>query len=416
MIVFRLLFQTVILALAQLKYNWIRAILTTLGIVIGVFAVIFVVAVTEGMRNYVLDQFESIGASRVWVFPRRPREGGDRFSWRQIRMTNKEAFGMTAACPSMKRLTPIKGFTQEVQFGDRKEPNVNVQGIWPEWHDIENRLVVQGRPFMRIDEEDRRQVCLINDKAIEELALPAEPCGQPIIVGGRKFLIIGVVETKAVGPMFGGGESKTEVFIPFGTADMMRPEHMSGGIYVAGQTYTPEQFTDVKAEVTFYMRKSRNLKPDDPDTFGVEAIEQHKAQFASVSRYMVIGAAVVGFISLIVGGVGIMNIMLVSVSERKREIGLRKAMGAQPPVVLTQFLIEAIVLCVVGALLGLALAAGMVTLLKSGGGESPMAKAAIPLWSIIVSVGFSVLTGLGFGMFPAIMAARLDPIVALRHE
>lgn len=415
MMVFRVLYQTVILALEQLKYNWIRAILTTLGIVIGVWAVIVTVAAAEGMRNYVLDQFESMGASRVWVFPRRPRQGGDRFSWRQIRMTNKEAMGMMGACPSLKRITPIKGFTQEIQFDDRKEPNVNVQGIWPVWHEIENRQVIQGRPFMGIDEEDRRQVCIINDKAIQELGLPKEPVGQPLIVGGRKFLIIGVVETKSVSPMFGGGESQTEVYIPFGTADSMRPEP-SSGLYVTGQTHTPDQFEDVRAEVGFFMRKMRNLKPDDPDTFGVEAIEQHKEQFKSVSRYMTIGAAVIGGISLLVGGVGIMNIMLVSVSERTREIGLRKAMGAQPPIVLAQFLVEAVVLCLVGALIGLALAIGMVAMMKSGGGDSPLAKAAVPMWAIVVSMGFSAFTGLVFGMFPAIKAARLDPIVALRHE
>jgi putative ABC transport system permease protein len=215
--------------------------------------------------------------------------------------------------------------------------------------------------------------------------------------------------------MFGGGESRTEVYIPFGTADMMRPEPNSG-LYVAGQTYTPEQFEDVKAEVTFYMRKSRGLKPDDPDTFGVEAIEQHKQQFKNVSMYMTVGAAFIGGFSLLVGGIGIMNIMLVSVSERTREIGLRKAMGAQPPIVMAQFLVEAIVLCMVGAFLGLLLALALVGAMKSGGGDSPFAKAAIPLWSIIVSIGFAVGTGLLFGMFPAIKAARLDPIVALRHE
>ncbi|MGD9688891.1 MAG: ABC transporter permease [Phycisphaerales bacterium] len=415
MMIFRVLSQTVILALAQLKYNWMRALLTTLGIVIGVWAVIFTVAMAEGMRNYVLDQFESIGASRVWIFPRRPRESGDRFSWRQIRISNKEAFGMMAACPSLKRITPIKGFSQDVQFGDRKEPNVNVQGIWPEWHDIEDRTVMQGRPFMRIDDEDRRQVCIVNDKAIEELALPAEPVGKPLLVGGRKFLIVGVVETKSVGAMFGGGESRTEVYIPFGTADLMRPEWMSG-IYIAGQTHTPEQFEDVRAEVRFFMRNSRQLKPDDPDTFGVEAIEQHKEQFKSVSKYMTIGATVLGGISLFVGGVGIMNIMFVSVSERTREIGLRKAMGAQPPIVLAQFLVEAIVLCLVGALIGMAIAVGLVAMVRSGGGESPLTKAAIPLWSVVVSMGFAAMTGLVFGMFPAIKAARMDPIVALRHE
>ncbi len=414
MIFIRLLFQTVFLALSQIWSNKGRAFLTTLGIIIGVAAVILTVAATQILKQFVLEQFETIGASRVWVFPRMPREQVGRFSWRQIRMSTFEAEGMMKACPSLKRLTPIKSFTVPVQYGDRTEPTVNIQGIWPTWHDIENRSVISGRPFLPIDEENRHQVCVVNDKAIEELSLPTEPVGESLLINGSKFLIVGVVETKAVSPMFGGGEARSEVYIPFKTADMMRPDWMSG-LYVSAQTNNPKDFEEAKAEITDFMRKRRKLQPGDPNTFGVESIEQAREQFNKVAVYMTSGAVVIVGISLIVGGVGIMNIMLVSVSERTREIGLRKAVGAPPIVVLMQFLVEAVVLCLFGGAIGLAIGFGA-KLAASTDPASVVAKAAIPMWAVWLSIGFSAGTGIVFGMFPALKAARLDPIEALRHE
>ncbi|MGQ0629060.1 MAG: ABC transporter permease [Phycisphaerales bacterium] len=410
----RLLFQTVFLALGQIWSNKGRAVLTTLGIVIGVAAVIGTVWATQGLRGFVLEQFESIGASRVWVFPRMPRDQVGRFSWRQVRMTNAEAEGMLAACPSLKRLTPIKSFTSSVQYGDRTEPNVAISGIWPSWHDIENRTVINGRPFLSVDDENRHQVCLVNDKAIEELGMSTNCVGETLLIAGSKFLIVGVVETKSVSPMFGGGESRTEVYIPFKTADTMRPEWMSG-LYIAGQTNAPEDFEEAKAEIVDFMRKRRKLQPGDPNTFGVEAIEQAREQFNKVAVYMTAGAMIIVGISLVVGGVGIMNIMLVSVSERTREIGLRKAVGAPPVVIMIQFLVEAVVLCLVGGAIGLTLGFG-IKWLTAMNADNAFSKAAIPLWAVGLSVGFSAGTGIIFGLFPAIKAARLDPIEALRHE
>jgi putative ABC transport system permease protein len=175
-------------------------------------------------------------------------------------------------------------------------------------------------------------------------------------------------------------------------------------------------FEDAKAEIRAQLRRIRNLRPQDPDTFGVEAIEAAISQFKKVATGITIFIAGVVSISLLVGGIGIMNIMLVSVSERTREIGLRKALGARPEVVLLQFLVEAITLCLIGCAVGLLVGGGVVLMMRSFGAESPVAKAQAPMWSIILSVVFSASTGVIFGMFPAIKASRLDPIVALRHE
>jgi putative ABC transport system permease protein len=413
-VILRLLIQTVVLALQQIWANKIRAMLTTLGIVIGVSAVIILAAAGQGFKTFVLDQFSAFGASKVWIFPRMPPEQRDRFSFRQIRLNTDQVDSILSYCPSLQAITPVMQINATVQAGDRVQQFVNIQGVRPSWHDIEERSVIRGRALMQVDEDERRQVCLVNDKAIEELGLDADPTGTTILAAERRFLIIGVVETKQVSPMFGGNEAQTEIFIPFNTGVSIRPEPR---LYAIGKTKAPELFEDAKAEVTAHLRRVRHLGPEDPDTFGVQAIEQAISQFKKVAGGITVFIAGVVSISLLVGGIGIMNIMLVSVSERTREIGLRKAIGARPEVVLLQFLVEAITLCLMGCVLGLIIGGAIVLAMRSFGGEtSPVAKAEAPMWSIILSVVFSAGTGVIFGMFPAIKASRLDPIVALRHE
>jgi len=412
MILARLMIQTVVLALQQIWANKVRAILTTLGIIIAVAAVVITVAATTGLKQFVLDQFATVGANKVWIFPRRPDNQRERYNFRQIRITTDQVDGLIANCPSLARISPIMEMAYAVQYGDRVRPFVSVKGIRPEWHEIEQRFVTHGRVFTAIDEDERRQVCLVNDKALSELALDADPSGQTLLVNGRRFLIVGVVETRVVSPMFGGDEASSEVFIPFRTGEMMRPEPR---MYVVGQIKSPDLVEDVKAEVKFYMRKKRNLGPDEPDTFGVEAIDQIIEQFKKIAAGITVFIGGMVSVSLLVGGIGIMNIMLVSVSERTREIGLRKAVGARPEVILLQFLVEAVTLCMVGGAVGLAIGQAMVLGLRMIP-DSPMKSAAIPLWAVVLAVLFSAGTGVIFGMFPAIKAARLDPIDALRHE
>jgi putative ABC transport system permease protein len=410
MILLRLSLQTVVLALAQIWVNKVRALLTTLGIIIAVIAVVVTVAVMVGLKQFVLDQFDSIGANKIWVFPNWPRQARDKFSYRQIRITQPQVDGMLAAVPSLQRLTPIMQMGPSVQFGDIVRRGVQVYGVRPDWHDIEQRFVTHGRTFTSIDEEERRQVCLINDKGVEEFGLDADPTGKFILLDGRRFLIVGVVETKQPNPMMGDQDGQqTEIIIPFATGVMMRPEPR---LFIVAQTWKPDQFEDAKAEVRGYMRRIRHLQPDDPDTFGVEAIEAVRDQFGKIAFVMTATVGGLALISLLVGGIGIMNIMLVSVSERTREIGLRKAVGARPEVVLVQFLVEAVTLCLVGGGFGLIVSEGIVIGLRA----IFLKGAAIPIWAVAIGVGFSALTGVVFGMFPAIKAARLDPIEALRHE
>ncbi|MCE7973372.1 MAG: hypothetical protein DYG92_03460 [Leptolyngbya sp. PLA1] len=412
MILIRLLFQTVLLALGQIWANRFRAVLTSLGIIIAVWSVIGVVGAMQGFKGFLLDQFATFGANKVWVFPRMPPGQRDRYSWRQVRMTVDQIDSLLPNSPSLDLVSPILQLNCDVQAGDRFIRMATVQGVRPSWHDIEQRYVTVGRPLSNTDEEQRRQVCLVNDKGVRELALADDPTGSYLLVQGRRFLIVGVVETKQVSPMFGGDEAQTEIFIPFSTGSGMREFPR---MYAVATTKAPELFEDARAEITAQMRRVRKLGPEDPDTFGVEAIEQAIAQVKSVLGGATVMLAGLVSVALVVGGIGIMNIMLVSVSERTREIGLRKAVGARPEVILLQFLVEAITLSMVGCVIGLALGLASVAAMKAIP-DSFLAKANAPTWAIMLAVLFSAGTGVVFGMFPAIKAASLNPIEALRHD
>ena len=408
----RLLWQTVFLAVGQVWANKVRAVLTALGIIIGVLGVTVVAAGLDGMQGYVLTQFEGIGAKKMWVWGDIPDGKRTVMSWSDVRISTYEANLIIDNAESVETLTPRCSSGWNITNGTKISQAVRVTGIWPTWHEIENRQVLYGRPFSRIDDDENRQVCLINEQGIEELDLDTDPVGDYILVSGRRFLIVGVVESKELSAMMGGGQARTELYIPFATHKMMNPYTWTD---LTLQLYDPDKAGDAKAEIRYILRNHRNLDPEDEDTFDMFVVQSAIENFNNVAKVIgFIMSGVIG-ISLLVGGIGIMNIMLVSVSERTREIGLRKAMGAKPPVVLMQFLVEAVVLCVVGGLVGLLIGNVIVAAVQFIP-DFPLESISIPRWAVILSLGFSAVVGIVFGMFPAIKAALLNPIDALRHE
>ena len=407
----RMLWQTVFLAINQVWANKIRSALTALGIIIGVLGVTVVAAGLDGMRGYVLNQFEGIGAKKMWLNGDVPESKQATMSWSDVRMTTTEADLILENAKEIESMTPMCQTNWSVANGKKVIPRARVTGIWPTWHEIENRQVLFGRPFSRIDDEENRQVCLINELAIEELNLDIDPVGDYILVNGRRFLIVGVIESKEAS-VFEGGQAKTEIYIPFSTHKVMNPYTWT---WFTMQLVDADKSDDAKAEVRFILRNHRNLGPNDEDTFEMFAIQSAIESFNGVAWVISVIMVGVVFISLIVGGIGIMNIMLVSVSERTREIGLRKAMGAKPPVILLQFLVEAVVLCVAGGLIGLFIGKVLVAAVQFIP-NFPLESISIPPWAILLSLSFSATVGIVFGMFPAIKAAMLNPIDALRHE
>ena len=405
--------QAIYLALSQIWANKLRSILTTLGIIFGVWAVTTVVAAISGVTTMVLAEFESLGGSKMFIFPDRPDDAPrNKYPWEMIRLKPEELVALATHCPSVIGITPQTTFGASIQHGERQRDSVSVTGIWPDWHDIERRTTLIGRPFAGIDEDNARQVCLVNEAAISELGLDTDPTGEHILINTRRFLVIGVVENKQES-IFDRDTTGTEVFIPFATAvKLQSPEFF---FMITMKLKGPEVVEEAKAEAKFVLRQARKLGPDDPNTFEIFAADEFIEGIQKVAGIMTVGGACVVAVSLLVGGIGIMNIMLVSVSERTREIGLRKAVGATPAAVLMQFLLEAVTLCIAGGLIGIAAGEATSFALSVIPGIG-LSQAAVPWWAIVMSFSFCAVIGVVFGMFPAIKAARLDPIEALRHE
>jgi putative ABC transport system permease protein len=358
----------------------------------------------------VLKEFASFGAANMFIAPDWDRSQMGR-RWVDISIRPREIEGILDHCPSLKTFSRLAFNRQDLAYGTKSEPNVQLMGIDPSWHEISDRKVTTGRPFSLIDNEQGRPVCLINKKAVDKLEMPADPSGSSVMIGGRRYRVVGLVEERKDTGLF-GNESELEVFVPLRTAVQLQRDP---SIYVMAAARSPELSEEAVAEVKFFLRRTRHVRIGEKDNFRIEAIQAYVDQFRKVSGAITAVAIGIVGISLIVGGVGIMNIMLVSVSERTREIGLRKAVGARPGAILLQFLIEAVMICLMGGLIGLLFGQGMTSLMARIP-QAQLQNAAIPMWAVVLSFGFCALTGLAFGMFPAIKAARLDPIEALRHE
>ncbi|MCE9619360.1 MAG: ABC transporter permease [Planctomycetes bacterium] len=406
-------FESILLAFRQIWANKMRSALTALGIIVGVASTTAVIAALTGMKTQVLKEFETFGAARLYVWPSRPENAPrNKYPWEKVRLKAREAQAIADQCRSVKCVTPISETSLSVQSLNETLEGVSITGMWPAWHQTENRQVIMGRPFSAADIDNARQVCMVNELGIRDLKLPNDPVGEHLIIGGRRFLIVGVVET-ITERMTGFSTISAELFIPFPMMEKFQDRDYF--MQIVAMANSPADADDAKMEITRVMKKIRQLGPDDPETFRVQAIDQFINQFKSIASGITAVAGGIVAISLLVGGIGIMNIMLVSVSERTREIGLRKAVGATPSAILLQFLLEAVTLCLVGGMVGVMIGQSFAMLLRVFLGTY-LKEASVPGWAIALAFLFSAIVGVVFGMFPAIKASRLDPIEALRHD
>jgi putative ABC transport system permease protein len=368
----------------------------------------------------VLADLETLGAKTIWVWFARPDTGPKKsISWWELRFWPDEFDGLLEHCPSVtkfSRVSPID-YRFVASFGEKTVEGVRLMGIDPGWEEIANRPVIMGRPFSEIDQSEERMVCYIEVALRDKLGMDKDCIGQMITVKGRSFMVVGVIDQRPDLAVIDTGENRMEVYemyLPYNT--FLKLGDKRPFIYVMAMSKSPEVSEEAVSEIKFFLRKSRRpaLSPGEPDTFGAQSMQSAMQQFNQLSQVITLVAGGVVSISLLVGGVGIMNIMLVSVSERTREIGLRKAVGAKKGAILTQFLVESIVLCFLGGIIGL----GIGKLLTMGICliNKMMNMSHIPLWAVVLSFCFCGTVGITFGMFPAIKAMRLDPIEALRHE
>jgi putative ABC transport system permease protein len=409
---FQLFYQSIYLALGQIWTNKTRSILTTIGIVIGVASVTAVIAALTGLETKIKSQVETFGTNTIFISPRRPDKGPLRHaSWWTIRFLPEHFDDMLEHCPSVARFSRIGGVGwHTTRHGEKSVERVEVIGIEPAYHEIENRPVILGRKLSVIDDMQVRHVCLIEPKLRDELRLDRDCIGESIRIGHNSFSIVGIIEPRPELDFGQESRDRYEAFVPFRTVFKFGEP----GIWAFAASKSTEITEEAQAEISFFLRRTRHIRPGEPDTFRVESLKSALETFDKIALMVKLVAGGIVGISLLVGGVGIMNIMLVSVSERTREIGLRKAVGAKKSAILTQFLIEAVVLCFFGGLIGVGI--GQCLTLIISGINPVLDMVYIPAWAILLSFGFAGSVGIFFGMFPAIKAARLDPIEALRHE
>jgi putative ABC transport system permease protein len=401
------LFQNVFGALEQLWANKIRSLLTVLGIIIAVSSTIIVVAVVQGFSGYVTKFFESLGTNSIWVFPEPPP---------RIMMTNRPRAEMVEAdleevertCSAVSRLAPLVMRKSPVKLGNTTI-NTDVIGTNNDFQYVRNRFVEIGRFFGPVEIDSKRPVCLIGRDVMKKLEVDESILGQYLTIEQFRFKVIGIMEYKG---SFMGDSQDDYILVPYSTALQLHPENRRFMAFMC-QAETPEQVSEATAQMVNTLRRRHKLTADQPNDFRIGTQDEVLKTFGRISTAAtMILAGIVG-ISLLVGGIGIMNVMLVSVTERTREIGLRKAVGARRRDILAQFLTEAVVLSLAGGLIGVVIGYS-VTYLASL--HPSMVDVSVPFWAVLLGAGFSACVGVVFGLLPAMKAAILQPIDALRHE
>ncbi len=399
------------IALAALRANLMRSILTTLGIIIGVAAVIAVVSIVQGLQYTITEQLQGVGATFIAVSPKSDRRNIPGLSARQVKLTYDDGQAIVEKTPGVKLMSPFVLGRAAVKFKDRKHTPFMIIGATENYQDVTNQTVDRGRFFSRVDLENHRKVTVIGPKIAEELNLGPDPLGKEIYLDIYPATVIGVMEKKGQNL---GMDFDDIVYVPFSSAVVLFGRNVSDQVQIRLQAQSPDKVEQVKDGITRLLRQRHKIPSGEPDDFEIQTQDEILKTVNSVlgSVTAVVGG-VVG-IALLVGGIGIMNIMLVSVTERTREIGVRKAVGARRQDVLIQFLIEAVTLSLIGGGIGLALGYGLGAMAAKMIPGFPAAH--VPLWAVGLAIGFSAGVGIFFGIYPAAKASRLDPIEALRYE
>jgi len=406
------LFGSLRSAFAAIRANSLRSFLTTLGIIIGVMAVIAVVSIVQGLSHTINAQFQGLGADSITVRSYTPFQQAIR--GRFALLSESDLAAVRNRIEGISHITPVlfspDGRNGQVSYR-AKTHFTQVFGVGPSYMDVTGVMPREGRFFSRSDEDRRRMVCLIGLEVAERLELPNDGMGEFIRVGDDWCRVIGVMEPR--GELFGFSQDDF-VLLPYSTMQRMIGNTRRIDIQIQLKVDEVERMEEVTERIRRVLRQQHGLKAGQADDFRVQTSEQLTESFNSVINTVTAVAAGIVGISLLVGGIGIMNIMLVSVTERTREIGILKALGATRSDILLQFLIEAVLLCVLGGLLGVALGYGLGVLAATLLPGFPPAH--VPMWAIALSVGFSAAVGILFGILPAAKAAQLDPIEALRYE
>jgi putative ABC transport system permease protein len=410
--------ENLMLALDTLRTHKFRSFLTILGVFIGTLTVILVASIVAGLDKKLVDTAEQFGTRSLWVY--KLQMGAPHRLTREERLRKplnfEDSIVIQEQCPSVeavavaifKQIGPFGLPPSTARYKGREMNNAQFFGTTPNYLQIGNVPLADGRFFTDTDDRHRRDVAVIAADVVDRFFLNEDPLGKTLLVDGHAYEIIGTTE-KFKG-FIGDNPDDRDIFIPYSTYKKYYPDAKDNFLNVLARPGMVPQAID---EVTGVLRRRRHVKPSEPDNFGIATAESLISQFHQIIGTVALVTVVISSIGLLVGGIGVMNIMLVSVTERTREIGVRKAIGARRRDITWQFLLEAMTLTLAGGLFGI-LAGGFFSFLIRI--TVPSLPSTVPLWSVVLGVVVSVSIGLFFGMWPALKASRLDPIVALRYE
>ena len=397
-------------ALIAIFANRMRSFLTILGIIIGVASVISVVSLTGGMSAFIGDSFEALGSNSLTISSYTPFEDlmkgvRSRLSPEDLELIERRAEGIASITPILaaNRSSQIK-YGPQTSFSE-------ILGTTYAFQDVSQSYTKSGRFLAQSDNLTRRRVAVIGEEVKDNLNLPDNPINEYIEFSGEWFKIVGLLESR--GEVMGQSRDNL-VLIPYSTMVSILGNQTRTDIGIQ-LTLSPDTELDlVTIQLTALLRDAHNLDAGEEDDFRIQTPEQLTEQVDEILGTLTLVVGGIVSISLLVGGIGIMNIMLVSVTERTREIGICKAIGAKSHHILMQFLIEAMLLSLIGGAIGLVSGYGLGVLISSGIPDFPPAN--VPLWATLLALGFSGAVGVLFGILPAAKASRLDPIDALRYE
>ncbi|HEY3025693.1 MAG TPA: ABC transporter permease [Pyrinomonadaceae bacterium] len=411
------IYENLKMALSTLRANKLRSFLTVTGVMIGVITVMLISSIISGVDTAVKTELESYGTNSIYVIKFNSGIHIGRLS-REERMRKELTYDDAVALqhlPAVELSVPFLDISNNffgqkitVSGGGKTSNAVALEGTLPDFERAGTQIVKEGRFFSQYENDSNEQVCVIGSSIATDFFPFGSPVGQNIGIAGNQFRVVGVLEKREQFLLGGGNDDQNSViYMPFNVARKLKPN--SDDVYILAVA-RKGMMDDAKDQVTDMLRVRRQVPFGQPDNFGLQTAELFLSNFRSILSGVAIAMVVVSSVGLMVGGIGVMNIMLVSVTERTREIGVRKAIGARRSDIMWQFLIEAATLTGFGGLVGLTIGWLLTFLLRL------ILPSYVPLWAPIGGFVASVAIGMIFGLWPAWKAARLDPIESLRYE